>query len=174
MFWAVSRRVSPFVVRGALRIEGNHVGAQALRRHLEGQAGPGARLEEKIDDRLAPQRGDLFHTAPRIFLKAAAVACIWSISARLSSSMVRRWRRFQGMGGQACRTEERICRIRIRIGSRPGRRRPEGRLPFGRAGAQGQPDEVGGDGSRRSPRSTRTASSTRPDGRGRTIHRARP
>lgn len=42
-------------------VEGDDVGAQKFGRHLEGHAGAGTGLEEKINDRLATQRGDFLH-----------------------------------------------------------------------------------------------------------------
>ncbi len=44
-------------------VEGDDICAQKFGRHLEGHAGAGAGLEEKINDRLATQRGDFLDLA---------------------------------------------------------------------------------------------------------------
>ena len=58
----VLRRVAEGLAFGGAAaggIEGDDIGAQALGGHLEGEAGTGARLEEKVDDGLPPQSAGL-------------------------------------------------------------------------------------------------------------------
>lgn len=98
MFWAVSRRFRPWSCC-CWRRRGNDVGAQPLGGHVKGHPRAGAGFEEEIDDGFAAQGGDFFTLRERVRLKATAVAWIWSISVRESSSRVMRCLRVQGMKG---------------------------------------------------------------------------
>jgi len=55
--------------RGGGAVDRDHIGAEPLGRHIEGHASPRAGLQEKIDDRLAAQRGHFFHAAAQDFLE---------------------------------------------------------------------------------------------------------
>src|SRR6185312_14766029 len=99
MFWAVSRRLSPLVVE---ELAASKEMTSALRRLAAISKARRVRVlgsRKRLTMVLPRRAGTFFTLRPRIFLKAVAVAWIWSISARLRSSMVSRWRRFQGMGG---------------------------------------------------------------------------
>ena len=68
----VLRGVAEGLALGGARVrgvEGDDVGAQALRRHLEREAGARAGLEEEVDDGLAAQGGDLLFAATKLLFE---------------------------------------------------------------------------------------------------------
>ena len=146
--------------RRARRVERDHVRAQALRGHVEGEARARARLEEEVDDRLSPQRGNLLHVPPEDLLEGrrGGMDLLDLAEAELldrdqvSAGPGHRRRRRPGASGRA--PGPRSCRA---AGSSP---RETITSSFS-AALISVPEKSATIGSLRLPRSTSTASSTR-------------
>ena len=159
MFSAVSRSVSPFCVE---ELAASKAMTSALSLFAAMSKAIRVRVlgsRKRLTIVLPRRAGTFFTLRRRIFLNAADVAWICSISARLSSSMESRCRRVQVIGPRrraaplprtgGCRSG----RGRDRPGARPRRPRPSRRR-------WRCPTKSAATGRRRLPRSTSTASST--------------